>query len=120
MTNDSLFTKIKIFVLSILFTGVIILLYFLDKELEWNVLKIVSCVIVSVYAFFLAPTIKYIINWFKSLSAEEVYYAGFKIGYYGIALLILIDPVIGIMYFCNKKFKHNGGNKIIIIGWYIM
>ena len=107
MTNDKVFTKIKIFVLSILFTGVIILLYFLDKELEWNVFKIVSCVIVSVYAFFLVPTIKYIINCFK-------------IGYYGITLLILLDPVIGIMYYCNKKLKHNGGNRIIIVGWYIM
>ena len=120
MNNDSIYTKIKVLILSIFFAGIIVLLYFLDRSIAWRTFKIVSCITVSIYAFFLFPTIKYIINWFKTLSTGEAFYAGFKIGYYGIALLILLDPVIGIMYFCNKKFKHNGGNRIVIVGWYIM
>ena len=122
MSNDSIITRIKILIMSFLLTGIIILLYFLNKELEWSAFKIVSCVIASVYAFFLIPTIKYIINWFRTLSIDEAFYAGFKIGYYGIALLIILDPIIGIMYYFNKKFKHNSnnGNSIVIVGWYIM
>lgn len=122
MKNDSIITKIKILIISILVLSGMIVVFFIDKELEWGPLKIVSCVIFSIYAFFFIPMIKYIINWFKTLSLEESIYAGYKIGYYGIIGLILMDPIIGIMYYFNKSFKKNknNGGSTIMVGWYIV
>ena len=73
---------------------------------------------------FFPPTVKYIINQFETLSLEETAYAGYKLGYYGIGILVLIDPVVDIKYYFNKFFKINntGGSRIniIIVGWYIV
>ena len=104
----------------ILVVGVIIL-YFIDKEQRWGIEKIISCVLLSIYAFFFSPMIKYIINWFKTASLEESVYVGYKIGYYGIVGLILIDPIVGVMYYLNKYFHKNNrnGNNIIMVGFYI-
>lgn len=122
MKYDSFSTKIKVLVISILFVGVIIMAFFYDKELAWGLEKIVSCVILSIFSFFFPPMIKYIINWFKALSVEESFYAGYRIGYYGIIGLVLIDPVIGVMYYFNKRLKKNNvdGGNIILVGWYII
>lgn len=122
MKMDTLGTKMKVLCTSILLVSFVIVMYFLDKELEWGFEKIISCILISVYAFFLPPTIKYIINWFSTLSMEESFYAGFEIGYYGIIELILIDPFVGMMYYFNKRFtkNSNGGNNIIMVGWYLV
>ena len=56
---------------------------------------------------FFSPMIKYIINWFKTAALEESVYVGYKIGYYGIVGLILIDPIVGVMYYLNIYFHKN-------------
>lgn len=122
LSNDSIKTKIIILIISIIYVLFVIFLYFIDKELKWSNIKIISCIIFSIYAFFAPPMIKYICNWFKTLSMEESFYAGYKIGYYGIIGLILMDPIIGIMYYFNKKFiknKNGNGRFIVMVGWYL-
>lgn len=122
MKKDTLGTKMKVLCISILLVSFVIVMYVLDKELGWGFEKIISCILISVYVFFLTPTIKYIINWFSTLSAEESFYAGFDIGYFGIIELILIDPFVGMMYYLNKRFtkKSSGGNNIVMVGWYLV
>lgn len=122
MSYDSIYTKIKVLIISIIFVVAVIFVFFLDTELEWSFAKILYCVIFSIFAFFFPPMVKYIINWFKTLSLEESFYAGYKIGYYGIIGLVLIDPIVGIMYYFNKVFKSSGrGNtSLIIVGFYIV
>lgn len=121
MKNDSLSTKIKVLIVSIILVAGVIILYFIDKEQRWGIEKIISCVLLSIYAFFFSPMIKYIINWFKTATLEESVYIGYKIGYYGIVVLILIDPIVGVMYYLNKYFHKNNrnGNNIIMVGFYI-
>lgn len=122
MKVDSLATKMKVAFISILLVILVVAMYFLDKELAWGFEKILSCIFISIYVFFLPPTVKYIINWFVTLSMEEAFYAGFEIGYYGIIGLILIDPFVGMMYYLNKRFtkNSNGGRNIIMVGWYLV
>ena len=122
MKNDSLITKLKVLIISAVLVTLIVYLYFMDKEEVWNIERIITCVVTSVFTFFFPPMVKYTINWFKTLSVEESVYAGYKLGYYGIGLLILIDPIVGVMYYFNKRFKKssNGGSNIIIVGFYIM
>ena len=122
MKNDSLITKLTVLTISAVLVTLIVYLYFMDTEEVWDIERIITCVVTSVFIFFFPPMIKYIINWFKTLSVEESVYAGYKLGYYGIGFLILIDPIVGIMYYFNKRFKKNinGGSNIIIVGFYIM
>ena len=122
MKNDSLITKLKVLIISAVLVTLIVYLYFMDKEEVWDIERIITCVVTSVFTLFFPPMVKYIINWFKTLSVEESVYAGYKLGYYGIGFLILIDPIVGIMYYFNKRFKKNinGGSNIIIVGFYIM
>lgn len=122
MKNDSLIKKLKVLIISALLVTLIVYLYFMDREEVWDIERIITCVVTSVFTFFFPPMVKYTINWFKTLSVEESVYAGYKLGYYGIGFLILIDPIVGIMYYFNKRFKKNinGGSNIIIVGFYIM
>ena len=122
MENDSLITKIQILIGSIILVILVVGAFIIDKEVSWGLEKIISCIIVSIYAFFFIPMLKYIINWFKTLSIEEAFYAGYRIGYYGLIGLIIIDPIVGLMYYFNKRFKKNknNGNNIIIVGWYLV
>jgi len=123
MENDSIITKLKILIMSTIFLVGVIALFIAYKELEWGFVKIISCIIASIYVFFLLPMIKYIINWVKTLSVEEAVYSGYKVGYYGIGILIILNPIIGIMYYFNKKLKMNRNGRfgnIIIVGWYIV
>lgn len=120
MKNDSIETKIKVLIVSIILVALIVYLFFIDKELEWGILKIISLFFAVMWVFFFPPTIKYIFNWFRNCSVEESIYAGYQIGYYGIVGIILVDPIIGIMYFFNKKLIKNGGSgNIVMVGWYI-
>ena len=119
--NDTLSTKIKVLIISIILVVGVIVAYFINKEQPWGIEKIISCIIISIYAFFFSPMIKYIINWFRVATLEESFYAGYKIGYHGIIGLILIDPIVGIMYYFDKRFHKNSGNgnNVIIVGFYI-
>ena len=123
MGNDSIITKLKILIISTILLVGVILAFIMNKEFEWGFEKIISCILSSVYVFFLLPMIRYIMNWAKTLSLEEAVYAGYKVGYYGIFWLIILDPIIGIMYYFNKKLKKNKNSRwgnIIIVGCYIV
>lgn len=111
-----------IFISSLLITALVIVMFVTDNNMEWGTSKIVFCIISSFCGFFLAPMLKYIVNWFISLSMEEAVYTGYKIGYYGIALLIILDPLIGYMYYFDKKLTtpRGGGRNIVMVGWYIV
>jgi Ca2+/Na+ antiporter len=52
MKNDSLSTKIKVLIVSIILVAGVIIVYSIDKEQSWGIEKIISCVLLSFYAFF--------------------------------------------------------------------
>jgi Ca2+/Na+ antiporter len=52
MENDSLSTKIKVLIVSIILVAVVIIVYSMDIEQSWGIEKIISCVLLSFYAFF--------------------------------------------------------------------
>ena len=52
MKNDSLSTKIKVLIVSIILVAGVIIAFFIDKEQRWGIEKIISCVLLSIYAFF--------------------------------------------------------------------
>ena len=121
MQYDSIGTKIKILIISLFILSFVIIFFIFYEESPSGFNKYFSCILLSVHLFFFPPMIKYMINWFKTMSMQEAVYAGFRIGYYGIGFLCLLAPVVGIMYYINKRFKKNGrsGRNIIIVGWYI-
>ena len=94
-------TKLYIFLASLLLTLVSILLFFLDNSLGWNVEKIVSCVVVNLWIFFVIPAIRnsYLVNEGKSLG--EWFKMGFHFGASGIAYPILFAPYYGVKYYFN-------------------
>lgn len=100
---DNAINKITIFVISLLLTSIVVLLYFLDQSLGWGFEKICSCIIVSLWIFFIAPSLRnsYILN--KDKSIEEWFRMGFEFGSSGIAFPILLAPYFGIKYYCEKK-----------------
>lgn len=118
MERELLITKILVLLVSIILDLLIIVLFFMNKA-AWDSTKLVACIVVSFWAFFIVPTIKYILNWFASLSATEAFYAGFRIGYHGIGVLLVMAPVIGIMYYLDKKLTRKDNSKMIMVGWYI-
>jgi hypothetical protein len=93
--------KIYILIVSSILTGILILLFFLDDSLEWNSFKIYSCIIVSLWVFFIIPAVRdsYLLNKGKSLS--EWFIMGFRFGASGIAFPILLAPYYGVKYYFN-------------------
>lgn len=61
-----------IFVISVVLTAFIILLFFIDDSLEWNVYKIISFVIVSVWCFFIIPSFRFIYLKYKDIQGSRV------------------------------------------------
>ena len=99
--HDKPKNRIMILIASSILTGVLILLFFLDNSLEWNSLKILSCIIVSLWFFFIAPTIRnsYLLN--KEKSLNEWFRMGLSFGASGIIFPILLSPFYGIKYYFN-------------------
>lgn len=62
MKFDSIITKIRVLMISIIFILLVILTFFLDEERLWGFEKIMLCVVASIFTFFFPPTVKYIIN----------------------------------------------------------
>lgn len=91
--------KIKILCLSILLTLIGIGLYFLDTSLNWGIEKIVSCIIINIWLFFMIPAFRgsYLSN--KEKSLREWFEMGFHFGISKICLPALFSPVYGIRYY---------------------
>ena len=118
MRNDSFMTKIRVLIISLILTGICVGLYFIES-LEWQPTKLISCILISSWVFFIAPTAKYLANWFNSISDEETLSSGFKIGYLGIWLLFLIAPLVGIYYFFNRRLEQENAVDTILVGFYL-
>ena len=65
MKNDSLITKLKVLIISAVLVTIIVYLYFMDKEEVWDIERIITYVVTSVFTFFFPPMVKYIVNWLK-------------------------------------------------------
>ncbi len=102
MKLDNIKTKIIILIASVALNGVMMLLYFLDQSLEWNSLKIISCIIVNLYLFFIIPSMRLFIKKFNQMDFEESFKLGFRVGYSKAFWPIIIAPYYGIKYYFNK------------------
>lgn len=100
-SHDRVKIKLLIALLSVSITLIVIFLFFIDKSLSWNAYKIVSCIIVSLWIFFLIPAIRnaYLIN--KGNSLEEWFRMGFNFGASGIIFPILFAPYYGVKYYLS-------------------
>ncbi len=99
--NKQIKVKIIVLLVSILATCFCISLYFLDKSMNWNFEKIISCIIVSIWVFFIPPTILYYAYKMKNSNLEYSTRLGLSIGTKGF-LGFLIAPYIGLKtYFIN-------------------
>lgn len=103
--------KIKLVVLfiSLAICGLMIYLFFADTSLEWGTLKIISCIIASIWSLFILPTVVYFICKIKNSGMEYSFKVGYQIGS-GSLLGILIAPYYGIkFYFANlDEIKYQG------------
>ncbi|MCR5705418.1 MAG: hypothetical protein K6G48_01255 [Acholeplasmatales bacterium] len=119
--KDLIRTKIKILIISILFTIGVIGLFIINTSLKWGVEKVLLCMMTVAYVFFAPPMIRYMINWFKYATLEEAIALGYRIGYSGVGILIFLDPLIGLMYYFDVYFKKNRYSRyrVVLVGWYI-
>ena len=118
MKIDSAMTKVRVLIISLILTGICVGLYFIES-LEWEATKLISCILIASWVFFIAPTAKYVANWFNSMSDEEALTSGFKIGYLGIGLLFLIAPLVGIYYYFNRRLEQENAVDTILVGFYL-
>jgi len=99
--NKQLKQKLFALLAGIILMLVGILLFFMDTSLEWNYLKILSCIIATIWLFFIPPTIMYYDYKSKNSSMQYNIRLGVLIGS-GCFLGILIAPIIGTKtYFSN-------------------
>ena len=88
--------KYKLIALVVAFVLVAILLcsFFLDTSLEWGFLKIFSCIVCSIWIFFLPPAILYFVYKMKNSDLEYSAKLGFYIGT-GCFIGFLLTPYYG-------------------------
>lgn len=103
--TDNLNRKIMIFILSVLICGIMILLYFLDTSLDWGTEKIISCILVNLWLFFIIPSLRrsWLVNKDKGMEDWII-----TIGYYvvrGFCLPILLAPFFGVKYYFIDCYK---------------
>ena len=103
--SETLKMKIVILIYSIIFTAFITMLFFLDKSLEWNTLKITSCIIVDIWCFCIIPSFRYEKLKLDEISFEEAFKQGMSIGASGIFLPLLIAPYYTFLYYSLKTNK---------------
>ena len=98
---DSGKTKFLVFVISTAITAVAVLLYFLDTSLEWNAYKILSCVVINLWIFFLLPALRnsYLQNEHKT--PVEWFKMGMSFGASGILYPALFAPYYGVKYYLS-------------------
>lgn len=97
--KDRIKTKLLVASLSVIIASIVVMLYFLDISLEWNVYKTISCIIVVVWVFFIIPAIRnsYLLNEGKPLG--EWFKMGLNFGASGIMFPILLAPYYGVKYY---------------------
>ena len=86
--------KIIAFILSFVLVAVLVVLFFSDDSSEWNFQKIFSCVLCSIWIFFLPPAVLYFAYKMKNSDPEHSVKLGFHIGA-GCFIGFLITPYYG-------------------------
>ncbi len=101
--------KIITFGISLILVAVLIRLFFLDISLEWGFQKIFSCVVCSIWIFFLPPAVLYFAYKMKNSNLEYSVKLGFHIGA-GCFIGFLITPYYGVKsYFSDlNSIRYNG------------
>ncbi len=97
--KDKMIIKLLLFFISLLLAGIVVGLYFLEGALDWGADKIIGCVIISTWVFFMIPALRraYLNN--KDKPTEEWIKMGVRVGISGIFLPALFAPVYGIIYY---------------------
>lgn len=92
--------KIKILVtlISLLLVIIVVVMYFMDKSLDWNKKKILSCFIISAWVLFIPQMIVYF--WFKVKNSGLEYSTGlgFEIGMRSF-LGFILAPYYGLRFY---------------------
>ena len=107
MHKSERITKLYIFAISTLLTAFTVFLFFLDKSLEWEAIKIISCIIVGVWIFFIIPSFRYVYLKYKNMTRDQFVNISVHIAIYGFILPIIIAPVWGVLYFFTKYKSDN-------------
>lgn len=99
MNNDNINRQIIILCVSMILVAVVVVLYFADKSFEWANVKIVSCIIASLWIFFIVPALRqsYIENETDDLSVW--FEKGLAFGASGICIPALFAPYFGVRYY---------------------
>ncbi|WP_045959773.1 hypothetical protein [Acholeplasma palmae] len=101
--------KIIITAISILLLNMVILFYFIDNSMSWNISKISSCIFVSLWISFIPQMITYYLFKIKNSGLGYSVSLGYEIGIRGF-IGLLFAPYYGIkFYFVDlKKLKYDG------------
>ena len=101
--HDTVRIKLIVLLLSAILVGISVLLFFIDHSLSWTTEKIVSCVIVNVWLFFIIPALRNSYNLNRGKSYAEWFKMGMDFGASGIAIPILLAPYFGLVYYFTFK-----------------
>ena len=100
---DTVRMKLIVLLLSTILLGISVSLFFIDRSLSWTAEKIVSCVIVNVWLFFMIPALRNSYNLNRGKSYEEWFKMGLAFGASGIAIPLLLAPYFGSVYYFTFK-----------------
>ncbi len=100
---DTVRMKLIVLLLSTILVGISVSLFFIDRSLSWTAEKIVSCVIVNVWLFFMIPALRNSYNLNRGKSYEEWFKMGLAFGASGIAIPLLLAPYFGSVYYFTFK-----------------
>lgn len=101
--HDTVKIKLLVLLLSTVLTGISVALFFIDRSLSWTTGKIVSCVIVNLWLFFIIPALRNSYNLNRGKSYEEWFKMGLAFGASGIAIPLLLAPYFGLIYYFTFK-----------------
>lgn len=100
---DSIKTKLLILLISVGIVCIGVLLFFIDNSLEWGIEKILICVFVNLWLFFMTPSLRRSFNLNRHKSNEEWLKMGIEFGASRIALPIIFAPYFGLIYYFTRR-----------------
>ena len=101
--HDTVRIKLIVLLLSAILVGISVFLFFVDQSLSWTTEKIVSCVIVNLWLFFIIPALRNSYNLNRGKSFAEWFKMGFAFGASGIAIPLILAPYFGLVYYFTFK-----------------
>ena len=103
--HDRVRMKLIVLLLSTILIGISVFLFFIDQSLSWTTEKIISCVIVNVWLFFIIPALRNSYNLNRGKSYAEWFRMGLDFGASGIAIPLILAPYFGSVYYFTFKDK---------------